>query len=88
MQLLLYACEMLGVEQVPSYKCHEATGQRKALSREACWTSEYSKVLQHQSSLQLSALTEVLSIQTQRQYTAAIFNLLAPCTTDVRIPCS
>lgn len=96
MQLLLYACEMLGVEQVPSYKCYEATGQRKALSREACWTSEYShlqtwqryghcrpihlrliltlavmmvlyrsicKVLQHQSSLQLSALTEVLSIQ-------------------------
>lgn len=42
MQLLLYACEMLGVEQVPSYKCYEATGQRKALSREACWTSEYS----------------------------------------------
>lgn len=33
---------MLGVEQVPSSKCYEATGQRKALSREACWTSEYS----------------------------------------------
>lgn len=121
MQLLLYACEMLGVEQVPSYKCYEATGQRKALSREAFRTSEYShlqtwqryghcrpihlrliltlavmmvlyrsicKVLQHLSSLQLSATTEVLSIQTQRQYAAAIFSLLAPGTTDVRIPCS